>query len=398
MCAFCMRINSEEISILIEKTSSMKGMKKGLLIVAAVCASGVLGCYLGWSFEGARFATESFVDDVTTDLVLGINPEVEEGLGASNAPGGDSEIDYFNYLSKWKEDLSEGSVGAHLAGIAMMDSQEAGFMLRVCAYSDPAGFLKYFEENKTGVYDLDPMLHIALYSLGMSSPEKAIEWIRYSSDSILEQENRMRSIFNGWMESDIEGAARYVSDQMEDNEARLRYVKALASRYSEVLEAGEFLSWAEGMKGDRGRRLALADVGARIIEANPVEALRLFGERLEGESSSGMLFVNAAMKAGEVDPEAALDEILAYSDDGVRRNALTGLFFRWGEIDLAGVEERIRKIPSGPSKDLAVMTVLPRLVSKDVEYAFGWAEAISDDVIRDEAMNFVLENAEDRLN
>lgn len=171
-----------------------------------------------------------------------------------------------------------------------------------------------------------------------------------------------------------DGAADLKFEKMPAGEKREITLRRLVARRA-ADDPATAERWAESIKLDSEREVALNHLAVAWGKTNPIMALGL----AERHHLSQGIVETISQQWGKTDPQAAMRWALGLPSKQEQENALSQIFSAHAEIDPADAARLVsERLPPGPGQDEAVMTVLYHWLRVDEAAAVSWAENFAD--------------------
>ena len=307
-------------------------------------------------------------------------------------------------------DVALRLVGQMPAGTARIETLTR--VVRELGYYEPkvaAEFVLALPPGRQG----DSVYQVAS-SLARQDHATAIEWAgRLTSASA--REAAMRTIVQEWSSDDPRAAAQYcVGNALGTPEP----VGSVVANWART-DAREALAWAGALPAGPQRDTALAGGIAALGGSDPQEAATLATTMLSGQKQS-QAFGSIAEAWAAKDPGAAAAWAGQLSDRTVRTNALSSVASAWVRQDPAAAAawaahspesahalstisrewavqdsktaaKWLDTLPSGGTRDSAVMGFSQAVTDADPEGAAAWAATIAQPQQRDNAISQVFQ-------
>ena len=262
---------------------------------------------------------------------------------------------------------------------------------------------------------------VFLRDLAKRDPTRAIRFAE-SAPTPRQRDEFVRAVLGGWAAADPLAAVRWTLDNVRLGERRAAAESLLEGAVVDpdaAIEVGKFLCASDPLlQSDHGNALVSAFAGAGRFDLAAE-----FAAAASGDFRAHWLSTAFGQWA-RYQPDAALAAAGELADPDVRAEALQGVITGWVGSDPAALVASARRFPAGEVRDIALreglqqwvfldpvaasawmdrrdpsreldagaaaLATTPALVSRRPEVAAGWAESITDPVLRsDTLLDFV---------
>ncbi|MGY8690449.1 MAG: hypothetical protein ACKVHP_22270, partial [Verrucomicrobiales bacterium] len=192
------------------------------------------------------------------------------------------------------------------------------------------------------------------------------------------EDDRMKGVYmggivRGLLVNGLDDAVDYVSGLPADSAFRDRYMSSIAD---EALEdgVGSAKKWVEGLTDASLKNGAME----RVTEN-------------AGEDYASAAVEEVAERWAEQDPQAVIDWA-ASLPESVQADVYSEALDEWTERDAGAASEYLASMPDSAAKDSAVEGFATELARTDPDTALAWAETISNEGLRAEALTDVAQS------
>ena len=114
--------------------------------------------------------------------------------------------------------------------------------------------------------------------------------------------------------------------------------------------------------------------------------------QLPGQVERSQALISAGRVWAETDPRGAADYAASFPAGPLRQQVITAAVSEWISRDLPEAAAWVNQFPPGPDFDAVVAQIArdPALIDANAAAALNWAESISDDAGRSQAVSLIL--------
>lgn len=342
----------------------------------------------GGSSISPRAGSMSVISLEQSGYEAGYDDPIAALKSARDIPGRDNRLIYTESVyTAWGE--KKGAEAAEWANSNLKGIEKSDALYNIAdgwAETDPEAAAKWFDENTSGINREDAIYEI-LEAWGRKSPREALSWADGLDDYT--RSGVMDALAEGWAANDPEGAAAAVNELLEYDFGD-EFAMNVAGQWASSDPAAA-ASWAQTLENPDARAISFLEVGTEWALAEPDKATGWIAS-LDSEEDKLYASLGVALGWSEHDPGAALQwAVGAVENPNTRERIIEDVMLDWSSNDPNSAAEWLNAQPSGPQNDEILATFSSAIIDIDPQSAVTWASTISDEALRGENLNMLLE-------